>query len=151
MAASIKWTIDPVQSLAGLASGIKNKAMRIAINAGAAPMKAAVISAAPSDSGLLKRSIRIRVRNYKANNTWAAIVGASWGFKKNVKIGKGRNAKRKLVQPARYQHLVDRGTKNFVGRNFMEAALNSGKAAFTQTVFRKLSEVIPALIAGRKP
>jgi hypothetical protein len=151
MSVSVKWTVDPVQSLAGLATGIRNKAMRIAINAGAAPMKAAVIAQAPSDSGLLKKAIRIRVRNYKANNTWAAIIGASTAFKRNVKIGRGRNAKRKLVRPAKYQPLVDRGTKNFAGRNFMAAALNSAKAAFAQATLRKLSEVIPQLISGQKP
>ena len=65
MTSSMRWTIDPVQSLAALSSGIRNKAMRIAINAGAAPMKSAVISHAPSDRGLLKKAIRIKVCTFR--------------------------------------------------------------------------------------
>lgn len=149
MSASMRWTIDPVQSLAALSSGIRNKAMRIAINAGAAPMKAAVIANAPSDRGLLKKAIRIKVKNYRNSNSWVAVIGASTAVKKTVKIGKGRKAKRKVVQPSRYQPLVDRGTKFASGKHFMAAALNSAKAQFAQTVFRKLSEVIPQLINQR--
>lgn len=140
--AQIKWKIDPQQALNNLTSGIKNKAMRIALNAGAAPMKAAVIAAAPSGKGNLKKAIRIKVKNYRANDSWVAIIGASKSFKrvrklKNKKKDRGGN---KTIRPSRYQPIVNRD------RHFMESAFNSAKATFASTVQRKLQEIIPQLI-----
>jgi HK97 gp10 family phage protein len=59
-----------------------NVAIRKAQNKAAAPVKAALIAAAPSDSGLLKKSIKIKVKYYAGSKTWAAIVGPSKAFKR---------------------------------------------------------------------
>lgn len=126
--------------------------MRIALNAGAAPMKAAVIAQAPNELGHLKKSQRIKIKNYRNSNTWVAIIGASKSYKKNRKL---KNKKRdrggsKVIRPARYQSLVNKGTKHIKGQHFMEAALRSAKEAFEQNVRRKLAEIIPQLIGKRR-
>lgn len=144
------WRVDPVQSLSNLSGGIRNKAMRIALNAGAAPVKAATITEAPSELGNLKKSIRIKTKNYRNSNSWVAVIGASSTYKKTRKL---KNKKRdrggsKVIQPARYQPLVERGTKNMSGRKFLEAALNQARAQFEANFRRKFAEQIAILTSG---
>lgn len=145
----ITWKIDPVQALQSLSSGIKNKAMRIALNAGAAPVKAAAIAQAPQDTGNLKKAMRIKTKNYRNSNCWVAMIGASKSFKRTKKP-KSKKATRREVRPGNYQSLVERGTKHFTGRHFLERAMKSTRQQFVDTVRRKLQEIISQLIAGNK-
>lgn len=130
------WKIDPIQSLANLESGIRNKALRIALNAGAAPMKAAVINHAPSRLGNLKKAMRIKIKNYRQSNAWVAVIGASTSFKRKSKSGKA-------IRPAIYQPIVNEA------KHFMEHALKSAQSQFAQIVRTKLAEVIQQLINSR--
>ena len=158
--ATFSWKVDPEKSLANLSSGIRNKALRIAINAGAAPVKAAVIASAPKDTGNLAASTKIRVRNYKANNTWVAIVGAGSSFKRAMKTkdakGRGKIVKKidkktgKMVtryhRPALYQKFVDQGTVHAHGRHYLTAAFQRARSQFVDNCRRKLKEVIEQLM-----
>lgn len=139
------WKVDPDVAFQKLADKIKNKCIRIALNAGAAPMKAAVIAHAPSDGGFLKKSIKIKIKNYRNANYWVAIIGASSKFKRFKRGVKVRGKKRsvKVVRPAFYQPLVNKGTKHVKGQHFMEDALRSAQTAFATNVKRKLKEIIP--------
>lgn len=145
MTASMNWRIDPVQSLGKLSAGIRNKALRIALNSGAAPVKAALIAAAPADRGNLKKAIIIKVKNYKSNNTWCAIVGAGSKFKRVVRP-KLKGYQPRVVRPARYQHLVDKGSKRQRGRHFISAAYRTAHKAFAANVKRKLTEQLNLLM-----
>mgnify|MGYP001233749873 CR=1 FL=1 len=164
--ATMHWKIDPVQSLNGLSRSIKNKAMRIALNAGASAVKQAVISSAPKDEGHLSKATTIKVYNpgggkAKDSNVWIAVVGAGSKYKKlkktkNRKTGKSKVVYRKdkktgekkkvYIRPAKYQHFVDAGTKNMTARKYLPAAWSRSKAQFEQTVMRKLQEIIPQLM-----
>ena len=88
------WQVDPVQSMGRLSAGIRNKALRIALNAGASPVKSAVISQAPKGEGYLAKSTKIKVTNYKSGNTWVAVVGAGSKYKR-LKKSNGKVVKRR--------------------------------------------------------
>lgn len=125
--------------------------MRIALNAGAAPMKAAAVSQAPSELGHLKKAMRIKIKSYRGGVSWVAAIGASKSYKrtrklKNKKLDRGGS---KEIRPSKYQPLVNEGTKNVKAQHFMESAFRSAKAQFEQNVMRKLREIIPQLIARR--
>jgi HK97 gp10 family phage protein len=139
---NFKWTMDPVESLGNLSSGLRNKAMRIALLSGASPVKSAIMNQAPTDTGALQKAMRIKVKNYRSNNTWVAIIGASSSFKR--KKGKGKN--KRTVQPSRYQHLVDKGTKFVKGTEFLNTAFEQSRPQFVAGVMRKLQELVPQLL-----
>lgn len=138
----IRWTIDPVLSFNKLSQGMQRKALRIALNAGAAPMKVNVTSGAPSETGSLQKSMRIKTKNYKNSNIWVAIIGASIKYIRNV--GRGKN--KKVYRPAKYQKLVDQGNENIQGKQFMKSAFQSGYQQFVNRVFQKLREVVPQIM-----
>lgn len=124
------WKIDPVQAANTLTKGMKNKAMRIALNAGASPVKAAVVEQAPrGETGLLKKAFRIAVKHYKALSKWVAVIGVKSDFE------------RKGKRPGRYHSIVDRFKK------FMSSAFNSSKGNFDNRVRQKLDEQIKILAA----
>jgi HK97 gp10 family phage protein len=156
------WSIDPAQAVQKLDAGIRNKAMRIALNAAAAPVKAAVISSAPKGEGHLAASTKIKVTNYRNKAIWVAVVGAGGKYKrlkkrkvrgKNGKTKtvtvKGKNGDRKYVRPATYQAFVDRGTKHSRARHYLPSAFKRSKTQFEATAKRKLGEVIEQLL-GQK-
>jgi HK97 gp10 family phage protein len=151
--ATFNWTIDPVQAMAKLATGIRNKALRIALNAGSAPVKAAVIASAPRGTGNLAQSTVIKVKSYRDGDNWVAIVGASSKFKrlkKRKRKPRKRDKNGKLikayVRPALYQRLVDRGTKHIHPRNYLPRAFNSAKMKFESVAKAKLKEVIEGMM-----
>lgn len=146
MEARFTWKIDPTNSLPKLAAGVRNKALRIALNAGASPVKQAMIAAAPVERGNLKKAVIIKVKNYKSRNCWVAIVGAGSKFKRVIRP-KRKGFKPRVVRPARYQHLVDRGTKRHKGRHFVSSAFRQARKQFEANVMRKLHEQITQLMA----
>jgi HK97 gp10 family phage protein len=152
--AKLTWKVDPIQAVKSLNQGMRNKALRIALQAGAAPMKDAVVAAAPSETGNLKKAMRIKVKNYKSNNTWVAIIGAASNFKRAKKttgkngrsqIKKNKSGEKVFVKPSRYQRPVDVGTKYMRGRHFMASALRRAKSQFDMIARQKLAELIKQL------
>ena len=151
--ATFHWSVDPVVAVAKLSAGIRNKALRIALNAGASPVKQAVIESAPVGVGNLAKSTKIKVKNYKKGNSWVAIVGAGAKFKRLKKRG-GKVVKKMVAgkkvsvyaRPAKYQNLVNRGTKKLQGRHYLEAAFNRSKKQFEQRTKAKLKQVIEELM-----
>jgi HK97 gp10 family phage protein len=143
--ARMQWRVDPEISFVNLNNGIKNKALRIALSAGASPIKQAIVSQAPSDTGNLKKAQKIKIKSYRGGSLWVAAVGASSKFTRTK--GKGKN-KRK-VRPGRYQAPLDRGTKDISPRNFMSSAYKSSEQQAAQATLRKLSEVIRQIIASQ--
>jgi HK97 gp10 family phage protein len=81
---------------------VGKKALRQAVNAGAAPIVKAAKAAAPRESGLLKRSYNKVIRTYKSGNV-VAVIGA-----RREVVGSYRGKKR---VPANYIHLVEKGTQ----------------------------------------
>ncbi len=86
--------IDFAKIAADTSEKVKNKIARIACMKAGAVAKAAIISAAPSRTGALQQSIRIRVRNYQNRDIWMVIVGPSMKFQRSlVRATKNREGK----------------------------------------------------------
>lgn len=138
--------------------------MSIALSAGAAPVKAAVVAAAPKDKGHLAAATIIKVKKASKNpDVWYAVVGASTKYKR-AKKKKGKNGRSQIVKktdrktgkkvnayikPGLYQYFVDRGTRNMRARHYLTAAFKRAKSQFQARTLRKLHEVL-AQMTGRK-
>lgn len=150
------WTVDPAQAMPRLAAGIRNRCLRIALNAGASPVKQAVIASAPKDLGNLSKATAIRTRHYKNRDSWVAVVGASSRYKKakrtannkiKKKIDKSTGKKTtQYIRPAYYQHLVDRGTRHSRPRRYLPAAFRRSVRQFEQVCRARLKQEIEALM-----
>ncbi|MBN9520842.1 hypothetical protein J0H58_20365 [bacterium] len=158
--AKFTWTVDPVTTVNRVSAGLRNRALRIALNAGASPVKQAVIATAPRDEGLLAKATIIVVRSYEKGLRWTAVVGAGSKFKRAKKT-KNRSGKKTIVKklntktgrvetqydrPAKYQHLVDAGTKRARPRHYLPAALRQSKNQFEQRAAAKLKQVIEEML-----
>ncbi len=132
----LTWKIDPVVIAEKMARGVRNKVLRIAINAGAAPVKAAIIDAAPKGVGNLAQATIIKVINKRKGDCWIAVVGAGSKFKR-MKKRNGKSVKNKktgnkvFVRPGRYQFIQDKGSKYMKGKFYIE---RTGDATFRQSV-----------------
>lgn len=154
----IKWNVDPMQKMQRLSQGLRAKAYKIALQAGAAPMKAAVVAAAPKDQGHLAAATIIKVVK-KTPDVWFAVIGASTKYKR-AKKKKGKNGRSQIVRkkgkdgkeqkvqirPAAYQKFVDKGTRNMRARNYLTAAFKQAKGQFRSRTLSKLDEVVDQLL-----
>lgn len=134
--ANCKWKIEPNISFANVSNAITRKAMRIAINAAAAQPKAIIQSNTPTDTGILKKAMRIKVINYKNSSVWVAVIGASTTVTKTKKVGK----KKVKVIPAKYQKPIN------ILTHFMDKSADESKQVYINKVISKLREVLPNLI-----
>ena len=131
--------------LAELPKKVANKGARAAIQAGSKPILDTEKSLAPVDSGLLRKSLGRKVKQYKGGPL--AIVGPRKGFegltkkgrvrfqvrtKKNSGTGKG------LKQPSRYAHLAEKKT------SFVIASYEKNKATSVEIVGKVLGDFIEA-------
>lgn len=131
MYAEMLITLNPELQLSKLKNGLRNKFFRIALNKAASPLKAGVIARAAVRSGALQKSIRIKTKNYKATDTWVAIVGPKSNFQ----------VKKTGAKPSRYAHLVERR------RPFIRPTMESGREAFISDFNSKLAAQIDAILA----
>lgn len=175
-----------IGALRNLPLSIQRKHMRIAMNAAGGMLKNAAVSRVPQRTRLLKQSLAVKVQQKKSGE-WFAVVGAKKGMKRAVRTTKAGATKalskratsnlkftpgggsRQYIDPARYLHLVEKGTKSHVvsvknkrvlagnggiwgrkavirarGANFMAVtAASTGQAAATKAV-NKLREAILA-------
>lgn len=116
-----------------------NKAVRIAINKAAVPVKAAVMASAPKDVGNLRQSLRIRSRWYAKSKVWAVIVGPSSSFSRVRK-------KPKRVKPAKKKtpNKTLQALKKKADALRKKAGRKLGKAA------GKFASRVVKAVAGRK-
>ncbi len=142
MNATVKWNVDPLQALNQLKQKVRNTAMRIAISAGAAPVKAAAVATSPTDKGNLAKSLRIKIKSYGANTVWIAMIGASKSYKRSKKSKKGKS----VIQPAKYQKYNERGSKHQRATHFLAHALDRTQAQFVQVFQAKLKQQIEAML-----
>jgi HK97 gp10 family phage protein len=151
---------------------IANKHMRIALNAAGGVIRDAAVANAPKDSGLLKKSLKVKVKipnasyNLSHHNKPAyAVVGPSRNvvgvqtFRKSGKAGRFKSIRLKtnqriatsLRRPSRYAHLVEKGTSRGVKetRFLANAVSSSGNAAQTKMI-QKLRDGIQSWAATRR-
>ena len=145
---SVKWKIDPVKEAEKLEKGVRNKVMRIALNKASAVVKAAVVSNAPSRYGYLKKSIRIKVKNYKGKAVWVSVIGPKSDFKKSKGKRKRGPKKGEPIQhrPSNYARLVEKGTKTAKAQPFLKPALKQTASKFQQLLRSSVKEQLGALL-----
>lgn len=124
----------------------KSRGLRAAANAGGTVIARAVRKNIPQDSGLLKKSIKKKVKVYRDTATGVAVIGADKDAKGEVRGN--------LRVPANYLHLVERGAKphsyktrkgmhpGFAGKHMIEQAEQTQGAAALEAAQSKLAEVI---------
>lgn len=150
MAAHLELDLKPAEGLR--ASGLR-KATRIGLNRAASPVKASVVSHATNVKrfGFLAKSIRIRLRTYPGDK-FVAVIGPSTKFvrtKGKFKRGKRKGQPRKQV-PAKYAHLVEKGTKRSKARPWLAPAHAESAARFVAQAGVEIGREIERLLtAGR--
>lgn len=129
----------------GLRKGGIRRALRIGLNRAASPVKASVVSHAEGVRrfGFLAKSIRIRLRVYPGDR-WVAVIGPSTRYtrqKGKFKTGKRAGQPRKSV-PAKYAHLVERGTARSKARPWLRPAHDATSAGFLRTAAAEIGREI---------
>jgi len=140
----IKFSFDVVSELEKLDKKIRNVTMRKTMNKAAKPVKDAVITNAPERYGFLKKSFRIKVIHYKDRKVWCAIIGPKSDFKRNKgKYKRGPKAGQAYVhRPAKYAHLVDKGTQFITAKEFLVTSLNETHNQYVRSVEASVKEAI---------
>jgi HK97 gp10 family phage protein len=147
---------DTLNAFRDLPRAIRNRHMRIAMNAGAGVIRDAAVANAPKQSGLLKKSLKIKVRvpdasyNVKHHGKPAyAVIGPARGVVGRVATIKGvvktittRQAIKRSFggggfttrRPARYAHLVEKGTRAHGIKATNAKVLSDGATVFGRAV-----------------
>lgn len=159
---------DCVAAFRELPRGVRNRGMRIAMNAGAGVVRDAAVIRAPRETGLLKRAQKIRVKIPDASYNTAhhgrpayAVIGTS----RRIVAAVGRTARGKtrrisdkratkivlaggrvgVRKPSRYAHVAGRERKLW----FIHAARASGSRAQAK-VITKLRDAVLEFAAKRR-
>lgn len=98
--------------LKNLPDNIYRKVIARASRKAVGPVLRSARNKAPRETGLLRKSLGIKVKQYKRAGVTVALVGPRKGFKELVKVymhgGKANNVYR---NPVSYAHLVEFGTR----------------------------------------
>jgi len=131
------------------------KVTRIAVNRAARGLKSAEESTASAiaKTGATAKSIRIKVKVYR-DLTTVAIVGPGRNFTRSGgKVKRGRLSRvpfrrglRKVIRPARYAHILERGSKRSTPRPFIKPA-EAAIPGFRDQVAREIAAEIENEIA----
>lgn len=114
-----------------------------AVKAGAKIVQRRAKPATPKRSGALRQSIGIKTQKGSRGKTLAfAVIGAR---AKVSKVYRG-----KTVRPAKYAHLVERGTKRTAARPFLKPALDSQKSQISRAILDTLAAEIARVLSKQK-
>jgi HK97 gp10 family phage protein len=148
---------DTLNAFRDLPRAIRNRHMRIAMNAGAGVIRDTAVANAPKQSGLLKKSLKVKVRVPDASYNVAhhgrpayAVIGPSryvvgptvkrggktklMGIKRATKYVLG-GGKVQTRSPSRYAHLVEKGTRKHNIRPASGKLLSDGNTVFGPLVY----------------
>jgi hypothetical protein len=157
---------EAVEAFKDLPRTVRNRHMRIAMNAGGGVIRNAMAARMPVETGLLKRSLRVKVKVPDASFNVAhhgrpayAVIGPKRGITGRVGISrKGvmktlttRQAIRAsfggsgfhVRRPSRYAHLIERGTKAYMVSAKDKRVLSNGQTIFGRSVLH------PGIVARR--
>lgn len=130
-----------------------NRAVRMGVSKAASPVKSAVIARAQSIAryGFLAKAQRIRVRVYGRRAT-VAIVGASTRYQRTKgKFSRGARAGQpRRIIPAKYAHLVEKGTRHAGARPFLRPALDQAGPRYLDDVRRFTGEKLLDILRRRR-
>lgn len=124
------------RNLRSLPKELMKSAETAVLRAGATPILKASKSMVPKDSGLLKKSLGLRVATLKGQKS--ARVGPRTGMKQTVsrKLPNGKTIQ-VLADPNKYSHLVEYGTSHSAAKPFIRPAIDQSEG-----------QVIDAMAAG---
>lgn len=147
---------DCISAFRDLPRTIRNRHLRIAMNAGAGVIRDAAEANVPSSSGLLKKSLKVKVRvpdaSYNAKHHGRpayAVIGPARNVTGRVALVKGRYktlTTRQAInrsfggggfhvrRPARYAHLIEKGTKPHGIKAKNAGLLSNSEAIFGRSV-----------------
>ncbi len=117
---------DAFHKLDGVKTAMRSRILKLAVGDGMRVILGAAKSAAPQDSGLLRRSLGQKVKGYRDSGIVVGIVGPRTGFKESVTTKRGRTVYRNATK---YAHLVELGTKRMQARPFLGPAWSGSSRA----------------------
>lgn len=160
MAFAIKARLDgaeeAIRSLDGLSRTLRNQILRKAINAASKVVLDAARKLVPVETGMLKKSLAVRIQTYRSTGTVVGVIGPRTGYKKTrqgkVLTSFGRKIKSTGRNPSKYAHLIEFGHNiarpkgKLVGyaraRAFLRPAFDQNKAAIEKLLTERVAEEI---------
>lgn len=109
-----------VRSLAAINKRLARKALRKAVTVAGRVVRDDAKNRVAVRTGLLRKSLGVRVRTYLARGVVVAVVGPRRGFRRDVP-GVG------TVDPVNYAHLVEYGTNKSAAKPFLRPAWDENK------------------------
>lgn len=118
-----------IAALKHLPDSVQRKHLRIAMNAAGGQLKNAAVSRVPKRTGLLKQALGVKVTQ-KRDGNWYTVVGAKRGMSRAIRTTRKGTTRamskratanlaftpgggsQKRVNPARYLHLAEAGTRS---------------------------------------
>jgi len=112
--AMYKFRVDGLKEFAARLQSLKPAAQeakfKAAIRAGGKVIEKAARSMAPTETGLLRKSLGVVVRTYPSSGTLVAVIGPRRGFADTIVRGPRGSGMVQYRDPAMYGHLVEGGT-----------------------------------------
>ena len=120
-----------------LKGGKQRQALRAGVKAAASLQAKEAKRSTPERTKQLKRSIGWKDKTFSATNTVIGIIGVRRGFATTIKG--------KRVNPAKYLHLVELGTRHSKARHFLREAARATRKQATQAFRNKFHDKLIAI------
>jgi HK97 gp10 family phage protein len=135
---------------------MQNKILRKAVgDASKIVLKTAKQKVPKGETGLLKKSLGRKISVNRRTGRVVAIVGPRTGYKstkKGKKITKlGEQFKAAEVNPVRYAHLVEKGTKHSAPKPFLRPALDNNLSQIKATMAQVIKDGLEKNQIGSVP
>lgn len=121
---------------------LRNKIARKAVRDAIKPLHARIKSAAPVDSGTLKKGIVIKTRKRGTTLTGSVVASDKHWKPEPPKTKKGNKRAKKQGKPLFYASFYEFGTKHQPARPFMRPVFDSSKQSMLSSVSKNLNEGI---------
>lgn len=141
---------------------LQNKILKKAVNDGCKLIrKTARQKVAVGETGLLKKSIGTKIVVKRSTGRVIGIVGPRTGYKSKKVKGQrkkvrtitklGEEFKAAGVDPVRYAHLVEKGTKHSAAKAFLRPALDNNLGAVKEIFARTIKDGLEQNRIGSVP
>lgn len=134
----VDWKLDPIKEVERVDKQFRNRIIRIGMNKACGIVKKAIAEKAKQDTGTLVKSLRIKVKSYKAKSAWVGVVGPKGSYTRTVG--------NKVYKPSRYASLLEFGTSKMAKRPFLKPALDASKGQYLSTLIAKIREQVEATL-----
>jgi len=102
-----------LRNLGAMTRTVRNTILRKAVNASSRLVLDAARALVPQGTGMLKRSLAVRIQTYRGSGAVVAVIGPRTGYQKTRQGKKqtafGRKIKDSGQDPSKYAHLVEFG------------------------------------------